>query len=71
MIGDNAPPPEGWDPPAGRHCGQLCVDISCPVCGELVLPRLAVLSVHGKPCSVGVLIDSLEGDEHTRCAWLV
>lgn len=41
---DNAPKPDGWETPPGRHCGQLCVDINCPVCGELVLPRLAILS---------------------------
>lgn len=44
MIGDNAPPPDGWEPQIGRHCGQICVDVHCEVCGELVLPRLAILS---------------------------
>lgn len=40
---DNAPKPEGWETPVGRHCGQICVDVNCTVCGELVLPRLPIL----------------------------
>lgn len=39
MTGDNADCPEWWQPQAGKHCGQLCVDIACPVCGEF-MPQL-------------------------------
>ena len=39
---DNAPKPEGWEAQAGKHCGQICLDRECPVCG-VTLPKLAVL----------------------------
>lgn len=39
---DNAPPPEGWVTPA-KHCGVLCFDLACPVCGDWMPPRNAVL----------------------------
>lgn len=39
---DNAPPPPDWTPPA-KHCGLLCFDVSCGICGEYVLPAQAVL----------------------------
>lgn len=37
---DNAPPLDGFIAPPGRHCGQLCVDFSCPICGENVVQPL-------------------------------
>lgn len=33
---DNQPPIDGWQVQPGRHCGELCVDLACPVCGEWV-----------------------------------
>ena len=35
---DNAAPPPEWTPPVGRHCGEFCWDITCPLCGEYVVP---------------------------------
>ena len=35
---DNAPPLPGWETQPGRHCGQLCFDRTCKVCGEYVQP---------------------------------
>lgn len=32
MIGDNAPPMDGWQMPR-RHCGQWFDGYSCPTCG--------------------------------------
>lgn len=32
---DNAPPLDGWAP-FSRHCGELCWDKTCPVCGEWI-----------------------------------
>jgi hypothetical protein len=39
---DNAPPPSDWRPFA-RHCGELCWDKACPVCGEYVVPANVTL----------------------------
>lgn len=39
---ENAPPPDDWRPFA-KHCGLLCFDTACPICGEIVLPRGAIL----------------------------
>lgn len=36
MVGDNAQPLDGWQVQPPRHCGLLCVDFSCPICGENV-----------------------------------
>lgn len=33
---DNGPELDGWKVQPGRHCGQLCVDLACPTCGEWV-----------------------------------
>ena len=32
---DNAPPLDGWAPFA-KHCGVLCFDKACPVCGDWI-----------------------------------
>ena len=32
---DNQPPLDGWAPFA-RHCGELCWDKACHVCGDWV-----------------------------------
>lgn len=34
MVGENGPELDGWHVQPGRHCGQLCVDRTCPVCLE-------------------------------------
>lgn len=34
---DNAPPRDGWAPVA-KHCGLICFDVSCDICGEYVIP---------------------------------
>ncbi|WP_159083918.1 hypothetical protein [Nocardioides terrigena] len=31
---DNAPPLADWIPQPGRHCGELCWNLACPICGE-------------------------------------
>lgn len=33
---DNLPPVDGWQVQPAKHCGLLCVDFTCPVCGENV-----------------------------------
>ena len=33
MGGDNGPELDGWKVQPGRHCGQICCDVACPVCG--------------------------------------
>lgn len=33
---DNAPPLEGWAQPVPKHCGLLCFDKACPVCGDWI-----------------------------------
>lgn len=35
MVGENAPPPEGWQATA-RHCGELCETGVCRICQEYV-----------------------------------
>lgn len=34
---DNAAPLDGWAPVA-KHCGLLCFDVACGICGEYVTP---------------------------------
>lgn len=33
---DNGPLLDGWHVQPAKHCGLLCVDFACPVCGENV-----------------------------------
>lgn len=33
---DNREPLDGWQVQPGKHCGQICCDFACPVCGENV-----------------------------------
>lgn len=35
---DNAPPPDDWRP-VPKHCGEVCFDVACPICGEYVVPK--------------------------------
>jgi hypothetical protein len=35
---DDLPPTPDWVPPFVRHCGELCFERDCPVCGVLVMP---------------------------------
>ena len=35
---ENQPPLDGWQVQPGKHCGLLCLDYSCPICGEYVVP---------------------------------
>lgn len=36
MVGENGPPMDGWQVQPAKHCGLICVDPACPVCGENV-----------------------------------
>ena len=36
MVGENGPELEGWHVQPGKHCGLICVDLACPVCGSWV-----------------------------------
>jgi len=41
MVGENAPPREGWAPPYREHCGEWHQSIECPTCQQtipLVMP---------------------------------
>ena len=44
VMGKNAPPLDGWSVQPGRHCGQICIDVSCDVCGVYVLAAGIVLA---------------------------
>lgn len=33
MVGENGPELDGWHVQPAKHCGLICVDFACPVCG--------------------------------------
>lgn len=36
MVGENGPQLDGWRVQPAKHCGLICVDLACPVCGSWV-----------------------------------